>query len=373
MTKKRIILTAGVGVVALATISTTLTLAWYGASDSLRVNYFDLGITGDQDLRISTSTDLDSFKESLSSEELKADLPADFVFSPVSSMNKSNWMSEEKDAPIFYAPVSALTPDFIEATSDAYYSKKLYLLLDDDYNVTLDIDKCLFENDDNSNLAHAQEQYALHKDEEGFNLTVNDIKDGLDNLINCLRVSILVNVPNHYKYYVIDPRKGAKETVFAGLLDNDGDGYYDTKDIPQRDGSDKSYEILYGEVSNRDAIVYNDPVPNAEEAYTHVPNTQEFFYGNCFNGVSKPSAYTYNEQASLAAGVSYAKEESLSLEQIRNNSDLIQIPCFKNEPTEIVVSYYLEGWDKECINATMGASFDSKLSFKLSSGGIIHG
>ena len=372
MTKKRLILMAGVGVVALATISVTLTLAWYGASDSLRVNYFDIGITANQELKISTSTDLNSFKDSLSSEELKEDLPNDFRLSPVSSMNKSNWMSEEKNAPIFYAPASALNGDFYEATNEAYFSKKLYLLLNDNYNVTLDIDKCVFENDDNSNLVHAQEQYALHKDEQGFNLTVNDIKDGLDNLINCLRVSILVNVPGHYNYYIIDPKKGTQETVFAGLLDNDGDGYYDTHDVPQLGGESKTYETVYGEITNRDAIVYNNPVNNADNTYTHIPNTQEFFYGNCFNGVSKPTAYTYNEQASLAAGVSYAKEQSLLLEDIRNDGDLIQIPCYKDEPTEIVVSYYLEGWDRECINATMGASFDTKLSFKLS-GGIIHG
>ncbi|MBO7573987.1 MAG: hypothetical protein J6T25_04355 [Bacilli bacterium] len=372
MTKKRLILMAGVGVVALATISVTLTLAWYGASDSLRVNYFDLGITGDQELKISTSPDLDSFKESLSSEELKADLPNDFRLHPVSSMNKDNWMSQEKDAPIFYAPTSALTPDFMEASNDFYFSKKLYLLLDDSYNVTLDIDKCVFENDDNSNLVHAQEQYALHKDEENFNLTINDIKDGLDNLINCLRVSILVNVPGHYNYYIIDPKKGTQETVFAGLLDNDGDGYYDTHE-ELVDGVYQTLETVYGEMNNRQLIKYNNPVSNTDSSYTHVPNTEEFFYGNCFNGVSRSTAYTYNQEASFANGLKFAKEESLSLDDIRNHESAIEIPCYKNEPTEIVVSYYLEGWDRECINATMGASFDTKLSFKLSSGGIIHG
>ena len=378
MTKKRIILTAGVGVVALATISVTLTLAWYGASDSLRVNYFDIGITGDQKLLVSTSPELDSFKESLTSEELKAGLPEDFTFSPVSSMCKSNWMNEEKDMPIFYASPSAYTPytgipDLEAAHDDAYYSKKLYLLLDDSYNVTLDIDNCSFEIDNDSNFVHAQALYNEHRNEEGFNLTINDIKDGLDQLINCLRVSILVNVPGHYSYYIVDPMKDAKETVFGGRLDNNADGYFDTHDVPQRDASIKTYETVYGEVNNRDAIVYNNPVSDTDNEYTHTPNTTEFFYGNSFEGASKSTAYTYNEEASFAAGVSYAKEESLSLEQIRNNVDFIQIPCYKNEPTEIVVSYYLEGWDKDCINATMGASFDTKLSFKLSSGGIIHG
>ena len=90
MTKKRIVLTSLVSAIALGTLAVSLTLAWYGASNLLNVNYFDITIVGTTTLKISTSTDIDSFREDISDEELKQELQKNFLFEPVSSMCRNN-------------------------------------------------------------------------------------------------------------------------------------------------------------------------------------------------------------------------------------------------------------------------------------------
>ena len=91
MTKRRIILTSVIGTIALATLATSLTLAWYGASNLLSVNTFDIEIIGTTTLKISEKTNLDSFREEITSEQLKEE-EKNFLFEPVSSMCKNTWM-----------------------------------------------------------------------------------------------------------------------------------------------------------------------------------------------------------------------------------------------------------------------------------------
>ena len=381
MTKKRLILTALIGTIAIGTLSASITLAWYGASNLLSVNYFDITIVGNTTLKLSTSKDLDSFREDLTSKQLKEDMEKDFLFEPVSSMYKSNWMDEQKDMPTFYSSPTHLTPssgipDLKEATT-GFFSKKIYFLSNFSYNVTLDVDKCLFENDKDSNFLRAQAiQADMKKENPDTTVTVSDVEDSLNNLINCLRVSILVNVEDNYKYYIVDPTKEVGDvTTFGGLLDNDNDGYYDTYYEPHYDanhlidGYDEK-ETIYGEVNDRSYIDYDPPLHDKSEPNTVEPERVDSFYGNCFTGMSKETVYTYNAASSRAKGLTFANEESLSLTEIREDPSKINIPCYKDVITEVVISFYLEGWDRQCINGTMGASFNTKLSFKLN-GGII--
>ena len=186
-------------------------------------------------------------------------------------------------------------------------------------------------------------------------LTVDEIEEKLNKLENSMRFSILVNTPNFYQYYIIDPNKDEnKVTYYAGRLDVNADDYFDTFN---------DREILYGEVENRDAIVYDNPEdPTFVKPFRETPNE---FFGNAFSGKNDKSAYTYNEQNSLQAGVKYKQEPSISLDDINSNDNPLLIPCYNGVPTEIVLSIYLEGWDLDCYNSTMGASFDAQLSFKV--------
>ena len=376
MTKKRIILTSIISATSIATIAVGASLAWYGASNLLNVNYFDISIVGTTTLKLSTRTDLDSFREDISSRELKEEMQKDFLFEPVSSMCKNNWMDEEKDMPVFYDCSSPLTPSSgipdIKIANSGFFSKKIYLLSSLDYYVSIDPaeDMTFFKNDSASNSIRAQALYdEMKKKDPNTTVTKDEIKESLENLKYCLRASILVNVEGNYQYYVIDPWKDENnKTRFGGLLDNDGNGYFDTYvDVSEGIANQKERETVYGEVNDRSLIVYDNP---AGSEITNIPERKDSFYGNCFEGINKETAYTFNEQASLANGLRFAEEESISLKDLQENESLIKIPCYKDVPTEIVVSIYLEGWDHQCINGTMGASFDTKISFKLN-GGII--
>ena len=109
MNKKRIVLTALVGTVALAAISVSISLAWYGSSNRLSVNYLDVEMNGENHLKMSLTGEEGSFVEKLTDAELK-DPNNDFRFEPVSTMCKSNWMDQQKDMPVFYDSSDSLTP-----------------------------------------------------------------------------------------------------------------------------------------------------------------------------------------------------------------------------------------------------------------------
>lgn len=377
MDKKRIVITALVGTIALAAVSVSITLAWYGSSNRLSVNYLDVGISGDDHLKVSLTNEESSFVSHLGNEQLK-DPNSDFRFEPVSTMFKSNWMNEQKDNPVFYDSSSALTPTSgipdLKVANKGYFSKKIYLLSDVNFFATLDGEQSFFKNNEDSNFLRAQTLYNNYKNEPGFNFTVDQLKENLNDLEKCLRVSVLVNNPNYYRYYIIDPNKDSGEvTTYGGRLDNDGDGYYDTYDHVEIVGSQMVHqekETIYGEVLDRSKIEYKNPLHDSSVPDTTTPETS--FFGNSFNGISKETVYTYDEQASIANGLEFAKEESVTFQDIVDsgmNTDIL-IPCYANLATEIVVSIYLEGWDKQCVNATMGASFEGNLSFKLLKGGL---
>ena len=365
MNKKRIITSAAIGTIALVGLSVSLTLAWYGASDRLNMRSLDVVVAGQTNLKISESKDPDTFVSDLNLTPEQDE----FVFVPVSSMFKKTWMDQMSDTPEFYDCSNALVPSSgepkAEQTTYGFFQKKLYLMTNIDYYVSLDVDPnseymtSEFKANDEVNTARAQQ---LKRDNPDWTLSVSEIKDKLDNLVNCLRVSILVTDVDNYSYYIIDPNK-TRDTYLGGRLDNDRDGYFDC--YHATDG--KAYETLYGEINDRSKAVYNDPDPSQSATPEH-DSEEAHYFGNSFEGVSKNSAYTYNEAASLANGLDIAKEESLSLDDINSKTNKLLIPCYGNKPTEIVVSIYLEGWDLDCINSTMGASFSTKLSFKLQKG-----
>ena len=379
MRKRRIILSSLLGTVAISAIAVSVTLAWYGASNRLSVNYFDIDIAANDQLKLSLTGEENTFVEHLDKKDLN-NLYDDFLFAPVSSMHKSRWMNPQNDMPIFYDSSNYLTPsDGIPRITEGvagrdYFSRKIYLRSDLDKYVTLDPDACVFENDEDSNAKHAQALYDAFQDKHPeYNLTVTDIKDKLDNLLKCLRVSILVNVEGHYSYYIVDPKKEGT-TTFGGLLDNSGDGYYDTYDQPVLGNNEVTHhfkETVYGEVNDREKIVYGgfETYPVTE---SYEPGLPDQFFGNSFEGKRRSDAELFNREASMKNGLEFATEESISLDDLRKDETLIQIPCYKKVATEIVISFYLEGWDLQCINATMGASFNTKLSFKLSKGIILN-
>ena len=359
MNKRRLIISLILGTVALSVISLSASLAWYASSDRLQVNTINLDLRTDEEvgLFISTKEDKDSFKDKLETDDLHK--VKEFV--PTSSMCQDNWTNTKSDTPIFYDNSSDIAPMGVPEllpSTQGFYQQKLYLLNNIDYYVTIDTEQTFITSDKTANNLRAQALVGKVGE-----LTVDEIEEKLNKLENSMRFSILVTNPDYYRYYIIDPNKKENEvTYYAGRLDNNGDGFYDTYPVS---ATEAEREIVYGEIENRNAISYDAPtgdtlIPN--------PNYDPFmhrFFANSFEGKSKETAYTYNEQQSLDAGVKYKAEPSISLEEIASDDNPVLIPCYNGVPTEIVLSIYLEGWDKDCYNSTMGASFNAQLSFKL--------
>ena len=353
MNKRRFILGTLIGAIAISTLSISLSLAWYSSSDRLKVSTFDIDMNGDVDLLMSTSKELDTFKQSLTTEDL---VDNNFLFAPVSSMYRSDWYSQRGDTPLFYDSSSPALDGVIsqEQATTGFFQKRMYLLstVVDTY-ATIDVKNTLLDSNEKFNFLRAQELHNLYP-----HYSEDEITQKLNSLRDCLRLSILVNTEDYYRYYLIDPYKEANETVYlGGVLDNDGDGYYDV--YTDEHGIKK--EVVYGDVQDRSKVAYLDPVdPNGE---VELLENKVHFLGNSFDAKNMINAYTFDKDNSGESKI--ATEDSYTFEEIDGlNTDLL-IPCYREKPTEIVVSVYLEGWDKACINQTMGACFDTNITFKI--------
>ena len=355
MNKRKIILTAMIGAVALTTLSVSLTMAWYASSDRLKISSFDIDLNGDVQLLMSTSKELESFKEKLTKKDL---VENEFLFAPVSSMYQDTWYGKEgkKDLPLFYDASSPALDGVVtqERATSGFFQKKIYLMSNlVNYYAALDVEKCSFKSDETANRSHAQELHTQYSQ-----LSVDEITQKLNNLESCLRMSILVNTEDTYEYYVIDPNKEENKTVyFGGALDNDGDGYYDI----YTDDQGNKKEVVYGDIEDRSKLAYNAPV-NPDGRVELIENKGHFF-GNSFEAQSRIDSYTFDKDNSSESKI--VTEKSYTLEEVGDENNGILIPCYSGKPTEVVISIYLEGWDKACINNTMGACFDTEVTFKL--------
>ena len=373
MDKRRIIISALVGTIALTTLSISISLAWYGARDRLNVDNLEINVSTKGNLKISKTGQEGSFVADLANEDFN-DIGDDFLFAPVSTMCKSEWMNDEvrKTTPIFYDSsaknvFSDGTPHLEEATF-GYFQKDLYLLTTmrnqyaalyfDEEEIT-NGSYCMHDQESNEHRAEI-----LYNKYPEWGLSKKEIVEKLNNLEKSIRFSILVNEENYYRYYIIDPHKqeGDQPIYLGGLLDNDRDGYFDTH---------KNKEIIYGEVNDRSKVIYDDPISDEKPSHIHVTDYNQYT-ANSFEPEygSMPTAYTFNKVASEANGFEIAKEDSISFESLKQDNSGVLIPLTSGIPTKIVLSIYLEGWDHDCVNATMGASFISKLSFTLKGGNV---
>lgn len=352
MDKRRIIITAMIGAIAVSTLSVSLTLAWYASSNRLKVNSFDIDMNGNVQLLMSTSKELNSFKEKLTKEDL---VEEEFYFAPVSSMYQDTWYDQKADMPLFYDSSTPALDGVVreEIATSGFFQKKIYLMSNAvSYYATLDVKNCAFNYVEAFNSIRAQ---TLH--EEFTDMSVSEITEKLNSLRDCLRMSILINTEDCYRYYIIDPYKNENEQIlFGGRLDNDADGYYDFY-TDANDGKKK--EVIYGEISGTPA--YKDAVdPNGE---VETLKGKNLYFGNSFEAKSRVDTCAFDLENSNELTI--ATEQSYSLDDLSGNDTDLLIPCYQGVPTEIVVSIYLEGWDKACINQTMGACFDTNISFKL--------
>ena len=336
MKKNKIILTLYVGIIALSTIGLGASLAWYINSNQLFVNAIDITIAGDSDLRISESDDIDSFVYEIDHTESRLNT----VFEPITNAYSGDWIAQKKETPVFYDD----TLNWQELNDGSlFYSRHTLKIL-----FSLEV------------LQMVTRRTTAAVTMKFKDLTVEQIEERLNKLVEAMRYSILIPDQNSYKYIIIDPNKTKEENKvveYGGLLDVDVDGVYDSYI-----NETTRYEKVYGDISNRDKIVYKDemlPVDSQLEDTTKDTSA--------FNAAHKAHTKLFDKEASIANGVVFNTEKSYGLYDFAPSNYLkpLEIPLTAFEPKKIVLTIFIEGWDLESVNYTMGATFDSKISFKV--------
>ena len=104
--------------------------------------------------------------------------------------------------------------------------------------------------------------------------SVEEVSQSMDDLIYALRLSLYFkDDEGNDVYYIYDPYKESV-TYYGGLLDNHKDGYFDT--YYHEDG--QLYEILYGDINDRNLIVYDSPTTDEDIDL----GKSVHYYGNSF-------------------------------------------------------------------------------------------
>lgn len=366
--KKQVILFFG-AIFVLTISSLVNSLAWYVSAREADVEQVLLGLETDFDLKLSTSGEEGTFYDDLIYDERDENgLKAISYFKPVSSMFYKEWLEEKPSFPKFMNSYNENTdvfgvpykPTYAEGDI-GYYSQEIYIFCEESHYITIDIDESktnfLPNEEHNSSVA------GKHLKQYPYISTEQEMKERLDNIIYSLRMSILYQDDNNYNYWIIDPYKNG-DTVLAGPLDanftaasldeENESGYYSTYYDHNLNGNK---EICFGEIYDRSKLIYKSSPEQDDSAFSGIPST--------FNARHAKGSYALDWEASLAnmeLGKDVAIEDSLSMSEVQNQ---VLIPVYANKISKIVLSFYLEGWDKDNINETMDAGFLINLAFMV--------
>ena len=171
-----------------------------------------------------------------------------------------------------------------------------------------------------------------------------------------MRFSILIKDVNEYSYTIIEPYKNG-DTYLGGLLDNDVDRYYD---YYLQEGTEIPYERVYGEIiGERSSFVYDDGL--ADDSNYLDANEEP----SAFNARHKAGIKRFNLEKSLENGIEIKKEETFDIHAFDTNVKPYHFPVYRDTPKEVTISIYIEGWDLDSVNYTMGAAFMSNFTFMI--------
>ena len=359
MKKNKLIISMYIAMIALGVASVSMSIAWYATSRTLFVNSIDISIDTDRELLISESID-GEYSDHISHTEREAN----GVFVPVTSAHSSIWKSQKPDMPVFYDETrfsEEESANLIVPATHGYFSQKFYLKSDDNVYVTIDPELTKIDPNKDFNPGYAETLYNDYQalQTEGYkDFSKEEINEMLDRLVKSMRYSILIKDESEYSYTIIDPdRENYTATKFGGLLDNDVDQFYD---FYKKDGTDEYYERLYGEYIGE--IEEDDylPVSDADSDFDQ-PGLP-----SAFNAKHKKDVRRLDlEDLQTKQKIKIKEEEAINVRDFGNEDKPFYFPVYRDRPKEVVVSIYIEGWDLESVNYTMGASFVSDLSFKI--------
>ena len=360
MNKHKLIIAMYTLVLALLVTSVSISVAWFVASNTLYVNSINISLDADRELEISEFKD-DGYSDHVDYNE--SDIPDFFI--PVTSAHSSLWTSEKKERPVFFDETLYSVAENFQtykevSEGNGYFSKKYYIKADDDAFITIDPENTFIEANKEYNAIHAEELFEFYQntDEKKYEkykeLSVDDIYTRLNRIVLAMRFSILICDEREYTYTIIDPNY-QEETLVGGLLDNAADEFYDHY---VKDGTDEKYERIYGEYEG--IPVYDGPA--GSNSALKDPNE----IPNAFNARHKEGVRPFNKlKSETENGFKFKSEGAINIDDFKNTIKPFHFYVDMDVPRAIIVSIYIEGWDLDSVNYTMGAAFKANLSFKI--------
>ena len=391
MKKRFLFLLVGLNLLLISSVS--MSIAWFLGSLRLTISDILIKVDVDADLKISVENNLEYARDSLTED----DFGEVESFVPVTSMGSENseWINNASNTmPSFMAQYkTGYRPNpMAKYANKGFFSKRLYLFSDHHMLVTFDSEHTTIAPNIRSNQAKAIEKanekaiadFRAVADEEivrdGITdesekqriyekvkeeLTIkyaNEIAQSLNKIEDSLRISILdYENLTHNNYTIIDPKKSEDPVVFGGRLSTSiRKDYFDYY-------SDYPYlkETLFGDykfINDNDELPYLPPatedLPAAEGEHT------------CFNAGTRKGVCPLDTTA-LSEVVEFATEKSISPEVAdvskhpENEDEGFLIELFPGVPHPLTLSVYLEGWDRDNVDATQEAAFDMSIHFKL--------
>lgn len=287
-------------------------------------------------------------------EEYFPSYKAGSPLSDLSSMYQELWLNDntnyETDYPILRQAYTK-GGDYHASypAQQGFYQFEFYFKGDSDMYLFLDRDETYTKA-----LHDKNQEYADAYNKETEESKKIDVKD-LDNVVNATRVSFF----SKDGFSIYEPNAlSSSHTVFGGILDaTSKDGYYDYDENSKK-------EIVYGEYDPNSTLIYDSP-----------SETDSSLSGRatCFNAIHKAGIERFNLEKSKQAGLSFKEEKTYTLEEMSISKETGQydpetmrpIALLKREqPTRVVVTIYLEGWDYDVTEAIGNGSFTLGLSFR---------
>ncbi|MCR5514249.1 MAG: hypothetical protein K6F36_02280 [Bacilli bacterium] len=308
----------------------TSTIAWFNVSDFLTVGNIKVSCTN-HDIRIGTRNSLGSIE--FESDDMVSSDEQTFL-TPVSSMFQDN--SQYLDT--LFPALSSEYPSVrgygkTDVATSGFWQEEIFLTSDVGTYVYLDESTYVVANQRLNEIAATQ-----------TGLSVDDL--------NKVEDAVRVSFYSSDGYVIYEPNvEESSKTPLAGLLDvSFYDGYIDY--------NSSNEEVLYGEYNEDATLKYDDAVDHDVEHHEY-DNAKPGVGGKTLAGIKH-----LNLEKSVNEGnLKIKEEETYALKDLLLKGS--QYVCYiaPNEMKRLVVTIYLEGWDKECSNDLINSAFSAHIAF----------
>ena len=328
--RQRSLLWAGLALFSL-TLSAfvTSTIAWFSVSDFLTVGNIYVTTTN-HDIRIGQRNEKGMI-EFASNDEIHNDTQA--FLTPVSSMFQDNseysatsfpTLSNEYPSALGYRQTGVATTGF--------YQEEIFLTTDVGTYVYLDPTTSVTANTSLNEIAAVQTGYSVED-------------------LNKVEEAIRVSFYSEDGYVIYEPNvETSSKTKLGGLLDvSFYDGYIDYNSSFE--------EVLYGEYNEDANLVYEDAVDH-DVVHHEYDDSKPGVGGKTKAGIKHLNL----ERSASEGGLKIKEEESYSLSELGHTKKWVTYIA-PNEIKRLVITIYLEGWDKECSNELISAAFSAHIAF----------